>query len=365
MAWLALRRLQGRAKLICCAARSMPAWPRPIAHAGKALAQAFLTGVVTAVPPEAKAVAVALDSIGDVSVDPSPAPIDLRTELVSLLRRPDPIGVRELLNHERQHFERGVLERLRVAGDALGLSADPDRLKPLEEQLWTLVERRLATLLPLVEYDAELLARELESLSLLIEHPVPTRTPTAAWKQGHRWVVWLLTWTVGVAASTGSHWAAARALWETQTLEDEERVPLAAMRQLAGFELGDRLTLARFGKRMPLDGLWHLAFSLARSELIIEHYSMMLQGDVNDRPLGFLSRAGDWAWCLAALSGRDGGRISIPQYWHGSQVHATLPDRLRNEPPFRSAIAAEFLQVPVSDVDRCARKWVDAAPAPV
>jgi hypothetical protein len=80
--------------------------------------------------------------------------VDLRDEVVGLLRVEDQIGVEEMLRAERRRFEDGVLLALSRAGDELDTVVDLERLGALELQLWGLVERRLGTLLAL-DYSPE------------------------------------------------------------------------------------------------------------------------------------------------------------------------------------------------------------------
>lgn len=333
-----------------------------IQHAARACALAFRVGVFTAIPPEVRDVATKLDAIGAVKSDDRSSPIALREQIVGLLRVDDKVGLREILRRERTHFERGILERLQLAGDTLGDSADFDRLKPVEADLWALVERRLATLLPLVEYSTDLLSEETQALARFAERSVPTKSTIGAWREGHRWPVWLVVWSLGVAASAGGHWASARALWDTETSEADDHIALATMQQRGGWDLGDHLTLARFGKRMPLDGLWHLAFRLASVDAIVDHYPEMFQGQVEDATLGFLSHAGDWSWILAALSGQADCAAEIPKYWKKSQVKVTFPSRLHGDKLLGLAVAKSLFRAPTETVIECAADWAANSP---
>ena len=74
---------------------------------------------------------------------------------------------------------------------------------------------------------------------------------------------------------------------------------------------------------MSLDGLWHIAFILAGSDLIRDHYPELLRDETGDNALGVLGYLGDYSYFLAALAGRDG--VEVPHYWAaGGQLHLGL-----------------------------------------
>jgi len=109
------------------------------------------------------------------SPDPAPAAADVpmsrgddglaaRAQTIAMLRAGDEIGIRELLLFERRAFEESVLDVLQEAGDRLGSSAEPEVLKPIGQSLWSQVDRRLGSLLPLVEYRPAGLPEELDAL---------------------------------------------------------------------------------------------------------------------------------------------------------------------------------------------------------
>lgn len=291
-------------------------------------------------------------------------PASIRGRILSLLDSDRSVALTETLSEERRAFENGTLAALAEAGDLLQSRADAESLKPVEEDLWALIEHRLASLLPLVRHRPDLLAEEARALAAMCDRVPPTRSPYSAWQQGHRWSVWMVVWAAGAAALAYDQFASAKSLWRVSVADGAERPPLAAMRQLGGFELGDRLTVARFGKRMPLDGLWHLAFRLSGSELIIHWFPELLRGPITDRPLGFLSRAGDWAWTLAALSGRHGGQVSVPKYWYADQVYETIPQRLDQDAALRTRFADELFGVPSTTLESQAAEWIQRAPGP-
>lgn len=307
---------------------------------------------------------VAADSRSTPAQADTDVALSTRERVVTLLDADRPVALAELLSEERRRFENGTLSVLAEAGDRLQNRADPELLQPIEEDLWRLIEVRLASLLPLVRYRPDLLEEEARALSAMCDRVPPTRSPYSAWQQGHRWAIWMTVWAAGAATITYAQHESAKVFWRVTVADGAERPPLAAMRQLGGFELGDRLTVARFKKRMPLEGLWHLAFRLSGSPLIERFYPELLRGPSEDRPLGFLSRAGDWAWTLAALSGRHGGEVAVPKYWYADQVDETLPRRLDQDAALRARFADELFGIPASTLETQAGEWVHRAPGP-
>lgn len=198
-----------------------------------------------------------------------PDPVDLRDDLVGLLRADDQIGIRELLQAERRRFDGGVIEALARAGNDMGTTIDGAKMTALEGELWRLVERRLATLVPLVEHDADRAVRELRPLAALAGRTVPTGSHRPEWVEATRWPAWLVVHVVGAVATMERAWLVARALWDTPTADGR---PLAAI-SLAGAErLGDELATARPNMRISSQAkaLWHLTFRLAGSPLVTE-----------------------------------------------------------------------------------------------
>jgi hypothetical protein len=294
---------------------------------------------------------------------PSGAAEEVRIELIALLRASDMIGVRELLRHERQHFERGVMLTLAEASRGMGPTVDFERLKPVEADLWVAAERRLAALLVLLDYHHESASVELRSLATFAAQIVPTASPYSAWQQGHRVVVWWICWVAGATSLARENLAAARLLWKT--MQTDEAEPLPAMRQLGGAELEAALARARVGKALPLDGLWHMAFNAARSDLFRSHYPEVLGGIGQDGPLTFLGFAGDWAILMSILARREKSGVAVPKYWHASQVQSNFFGRLERDQHLAAQFASELLDgSDGASVSREARVWAESAPGP-
>jgi hypothetical protein len=287
--------------------------------------------------------------------------VDARERLIGMLRTADPVGLRELLRHERRTFEATVLDRLREAADELQSSADPERLRPLDDALWHAVDRRLGSLLPLVEYRADALIDEVAALAELAGRSPATRSPYSAWVNGTRWPVWLVTLIVGTVALALDEPDAVLTLWDQRAWYDAGR-PLPAARLGGGADLGQALARARGGNFVGPVELWYPAFAIYESELVRTYYDEILRGgDVPDSMLGFLSRAGDYLWLCGALAGRD--HIEMIQFWSASQVHPTLPRRLDPDTKTTGRLA-KALDLERADVAETLIDWLAEARGP-
>jgi hypothetical protein len=132
--------------------------------------------------------------------------------------------------------------------------------------------------------------------------------------------------------------------------------PLPAARLGGGAELGRALTAARGAHVHGPVELWYPAFATYDSELLRTYYDEILHGgEIADSVLGFLSRAGDFLWLCGALAGRDG--IEMTRFWSASQVHPTLPERLRPEATITRRLA-EVLGIEPNAVAATLTGWL-------
>jgi hypothetical protein len=286
--------------------------------------------------------------------------LEARNRVVTMLRAGDEIGLHELLRFERRAFEASVLQTLQRAGDELGSSAEPEHLKPIESALWSQVDRRLGSLLPLIEHQPAALDEEFASLLAFAARPTPTRSPYSAWVDGPRWPVWLVTLILGSVAVAFNRFEVVVAMWNERASFDSGR-PLPVVRLRGAAELGAALLRARPAHVVsPAVELWYPAFAVSDSELLGSHYCEVMQGgDASDGALGFLSRAGDFLWLCGALAGRDD--IEVIRFWSASQVHPTLRARLEHDQRLVERLAAA-LGVGATDLLALLDEWILTVP---
>jgi hypothetical protein len=284
--------------------------------------------------------------------------VEVRDQMVALLRADDEVGVMELLRAERNGFAQDVVRLLQNAGDKLDRDASPEALRPVEVLSRGLVDRRLGSLLPIMEYRPELLAAELKALGVLAGRAVPTRSSSAAWLLGSRWPISLVSTILGTAAVALERPEIVVDMWEQRLPFDEDR-PLPIMRLGEGLRLGQALLNARPNTHVRGAALiWYPAFTVSDMELLSEHYPEIMSTEQTSLAVeGFLSRAGDYFWLCSALAGRD--KLEAETYWAGDQVHPWLSQRLAGDP----ALAARYGQVfdvDAGDVVKTLRGWVNA-----
>jgi hypothetical protein len=267
----------------------------------------------------------------------------------------------ETLRFERREFENGVMETLQRAGDELGSSASPKALAPVEQELWVRVDRRLGSLLPLLEYQPELLRREYAALVEFAGQSTPTRSPYSAWIDGARWPVWLVTLIVGTTAVADGRIEEVIHLWNQRAPYDNDR-PLPVARLNGAAELGAALARARPAAISGPVELWYPAFAVFDSDMIRVHYPEVMRGSgAPDTALGFLSRAGDFLWLCGALAGRDS--IEVIHFWAASQVHPTVRRRLAQDPAL-GALLAEALDIDPDGLIGSLDRWMSDVRGP-
>jgi len=270
------------------------------------------------------------------------AHVDLRDTLVGLIRAGDSVGARELLRAERRSWEVGVLGALADAGDVMGRNIDSPTMQALEQRLWLFVERRLATLLPLVEYDPDRLTEELDALSALAERQVPTKSTAQEWRRGSRVPVWMVVHVLGAWATAQRAWTVVRAIWDCRTSDER---PLGVLRQGRATRLSEELARARpntsiSSRAVPL---WHLGFRVAASDFLAERYSELVQtSDEDDPVLACLSRVGDFSWLMTGLAGQ--AEQDLDQWWRAGQVSLGLPRRVERHRELAEQLARELFR---------------------
>jgi hypothetical protein len=283
---------------------------------------------------------------------------EVRDQMVALMRADDEVGVNELLKTERNGFSRDVTQLMENAAEEIGQSAEPAALTPVEVLSRGLVDRRLGSLLPVMEYRPELLAADWKALAVLAGYAVPTGSNISAWINGPRWHVSLVTTIVGAAALTLERPEVVAGMWTQHVLYDDDR-PLPIMLLKGGAELGQKLLNSRPNTSVHgAAAMWYPAFTIRESALLTEHYPEISANELTAEPVeGFLSRAGDYYWLCSALAGRD--RLEAEPYWTGSQIHPRLSQRLTEDPVLAARYAKAF-DVDADDLAGTLRGWVNS-----
>jgi NAD-dependent SIR2 family protein deacetylase len=289
-------------------------------------------------------------------------PTSVRAEMIERLRAGDRVGVSDLARAERLHFEAEASRLISEGAEKFGpYEPVPADLKSLEADLAALLERKLATGFVLIEHSVGF-AEEIEWLAHLSSRELPAKGGQPAWVQAPRRLTWMLLWAYGAFACARRRFGAVRTLWEIQE-PTVEATPIASLRQLGGYTFGTWLELARFGRNMSFDGLWHLAFILSGSDLVRDHYPELLRDETGDNALGVLGSLGDYSYLLTALAGRDG--VKVPHYWAaGGQMHLSLALLLERDRRLQAQLLDLFESEP-GEEDQIAERilsWRQTAP---
>ncbi len=208
-------------------------------------------------------------------------PVTVNDQVVALLRRPDLVGLRELLRGERREYgERvtGLVQRRRQeqATPAIAIEA--------HDELLPVLERRLASLLPLVLHDPERFATEVGALA-----EVKTRQPVAGgnqfWPELYDWTSWWLTYCVGAFATRMRRFAVLAPLFKSQARNRYGTVePLAdSMPGRGGGFISDAI-MAQLGNERWKDTPWEaLQRDVKKLPLLNERYAELVS--TADEPL--------------------------------------------------------------------------------
>lgn len=273
------------------------------------------------------------------------SPVAVRATFLDLRRREDQIGIEELLRTERRSFEAFGRELIAAAQeDSPGRAVDMPRFAQLEGDLSALLERRLGTLFPLVEYGpSHLLREEIRAIAELTGRDWRLGPGSfGEWMQSPRWLAWCLTWALGAVATARGRFEAVRLLWEAR---EEGGEPLPITRLLAASKFAEALQLARFGKRLKLGPFWHLGAILSKSDLCSNHYTELSPN--LERALHQLS---DFSWLVTALAGRD--QLQVVKWWLGvtdlasDEAGASIEAAMDGDPELLGDVAQSVFGLP-------------------
>lgn len=144
-------------------------------------------------------------------------PLTVHDETLLLLRRGDRVGLRELLLTEQRALEAAVVEATRDRHQQAPTSAS---LQEVHDRLLPSLERRLASLLPLVLHDPEALADVSRQLVDFKSRKALGQNYYVLWSDVPDWCCWWLGQAIGAFAARHRRFASLRPLL-TARLTDE------------------------------------------------------------------------------------------------------------------------------------------------
>ena len=133
--------------------------------------------------------------------------------VLALLRAGDRIGLSEILRDERREFERPIealVEGRREEQPTATSAAE------CHAELLPVLERRLAGLLPLADYDANAFAEEVQELADWSDRQ-PNRGGYLFWPMLRRWAIWWLGYALGAVAVNRRKWDVLTPLFAART----------------------------------------------------------------------------------------------------------------------------------------------------
>jgi len=246
-------------------------------------------------------------------------PTSVRAEMISRLRSDGDVGVRELLREEQRVFETSWARRLREAHQrSPGPAVDRDAMLELEQGMRSALNRHLAAVLPVIEYDVAALQIELDWIAAFADLDSGVTSPYSAWIQANRVPVWHLVWALAAACYALRRFDVMRLLWDTTTRDGN---PLPLMLQLGGSELESKMHVARSGHPPVLDGLTHTARIMRDGDLLDEHYPELIRGPWTDPLSATIGNLQNASYLYAAMAGRRG--TPTRNYAYGQPSHST------------------------------------------
>ncbi len=180
----------------------------------------------------------------------------VRSRTITALERGSPVALAELLKTERDAFVRTTHRAVTAAAEAqVGPEIDTERMARLDGELSSALERRLASLLPLIQHDHRTFIRgELPWLGELADQSWTTPAhPYAAFGYAPRLLGWMLLYACGAMATREHSFDLAKALWSQRA--DRGATPMPAIKLGAAAELAGALELSYMGKRAEVSGV--------------------------------------------------------------------------------------------------------------
>jgi hypothetical protein len=263
-------------------------------------------------------------------------PVEVHDEVLALIRSGDNVGLAEVMRRERREFSDGLSGV--IASHRELRPSDEGNLLSAHDQILPLLERRLASLLPVIAYAPEAFAQEVRSLTDLLESQ-PLEGGYTAWPELADWTTWWLGYACGAFALLEEAWVPLGNLLQARytNRREKEDVPLVTpWRESVGNEIG-QYVMAKFSSSNWLVPRWeHLVWSLRECEVIQERWPEFLRGEKGPRPA-----LSDFDFLVTLYEGIQGGAPLA--HWTMGDMEGVRPARrIRNDPRYRSEAAQAF-----------------------
>lgn len=205
-------------------------------------------------------------------------PNTVNDEVVLLLSRGDGVSLRELLRRETREYEDAVLVHADGRHDELPTEAIAAEV---HDALTPVLERRLASLLPLALHDTGLLAGEMEALAAFKSRQ-PSRDGYMFWPTLLDWGAWWLGTVLGAFLVEQGRFEALSAVFDPCTTDRSSSRPTPLIRSFAG-DAGNAIGVSVMkqvdDKRYHAPAWSALQRQLPDLTLVRERYPEMVTGD--------------------------------------------------------------------------------------
>jgi hypothetical protein len=279
-------------------------------------------------------------------------PITVNDEVLALLSRGERVALSELLRRERHEFEQRygeVSERRRKEQATYGAAADA------HDELLPLLERRLASLLPLVLHDERLFEEEVNALADY-KSAQPLLGGISIWLGLLDWCLWWLTCFLGAFAVRMRRVENLRPMFDAQATTRNEGVePLAkSFAGDSGPTIGQGV-MARISDQKWLDPAWESLLRDAEALGLFEERYPELVSSEHERQRAFA----EYDFLLNIALGMREQRV-VAHWSMYSEMANGFARRLRADARLRAS-AARAVGLSLEEFDEKAPSMLDAA----
>jgi hypothetical protein len=204
--------------------------------------------------------------------------LTVNDQVIALLRRRDEVGLRELLRLERREFEGRVDE---IIGERHSEPPSPDKALDCHNRLMPTLERRLASLLPLLLHAPDLLADEVSSLADLVDRQ-GTPGGYTFWAKLADYAAWWLGFALGAFAVRGRRLGALGPLFATTVRTRFVNGTEPLVRSLpgeAGAKIGEAVMAQDTDTKWFAPWFEALRRELKRLPLLVERYPEIVSAE--------------------------------------------------------------------------------------
>jgi hypothetical protein len=263
---------------------------------------------------------------------------------LDLLQASQEIRLDQLMRVERHRFE-SVIES--ITADHINHHLDERTVRDAAPRIATTIDRRLASLVPLAMYRADLLELELRGHARWASSVQP-KGGAATWQEGWRLPFWVIGMTLGALTTRLERYPGLRPVLRTKWTDFQEK-----SEYFVPIRLGDTAdVIATLYGPEPPDGqgwqskpLMWLETELSAREWLVERYPDWLRRP--DEPKNSLTEF-DMVACIARSIG---GGSSQAGYWTiFSRTAEAFARRLHNDPETRRHLA-DAIGVSLDDFD--------------